>query len=100
MARLDQSMKHGQTPEAAAANFRKAIEEAQAKYSTWIHEVAWSPDYRVATLKGPGYTVDLTVDHEHVHAKGNVPLALKLLERPILRFVQATLDQQSKATGG
>jgi len=95
MARLDQSMKHGQTPEVALANFRKAIEEAQARFSTWIKKVDWSPDFRVATLSGPGYTVDLTVDHEHVHAKGNVPLALKLLERPILRFVQATLDKQA-----
>jgi hypothetical protein len=97
MARLDQSMKHGQTPEVALANFRTAIEEAQAKYSTWIHRVDWSSDSRVATLLGPGYSIDLTCDDELVHAKGNVPLMLKLMERPIMRFVAATLEKQAAA---
>lgn len=97
MAKLEHSLKHGQTPEVALANFRTSIEEAQKRFSKWIHRVDWSPDFRVATLSGPGYSVDLTCDHEFVHAKGHVPLALKLLERPILRFVSSTLDKHAAA---
>jgi hypothetical protein len=95
MARLDQSLRHGQPPDVAPANFRTAIEEARAKYSSWIHRVDWSPDFRVATLSGPGYTVDVTCDDEFVHARGNVPLMIKLMERPILRHVAAMLDKQA-----
>lgn len=95
MARLDHSLKHGQVPDVALANFRKAIEEAQSKYSTWIHKVNWSDDSRTATLSGPGYSVDLILDDEHVHARGHVPLVVKLLEKQILRTVAATLEKQA-----
>lgn len=97
MARIDQSMKHSQTPDVAMANFRTSIEEAQTKYAKWIRKVDWSPDSRVATLSGPGYSVDLTCDDEFVHARGNVSLMIKLMERPILRHVAAMLDRQATA---
>ena len=48
-----------------------------------------------AILSGPGYRVTLSFDDENVYASGHVPLALKLLEGPIRRFVEQTLAGHS-----
>ncbi len=95
MARLEKSIKHNQHPDVVHTNFRKGIEEAQARHATWIHKVEWSPDGRVATLNGPGFTVDLTCDEEFVHARGAIPLMLKLMEGSILRYVASVLERQA-----
>lgn len=94
MAQIDVAVKHGQSPEAARANFRKAITEAQAHHGHWIRKVTWADD-TTAVLSGPGYEVTLRLDAENVTAKGHVPLALKLLEGPIRRFVEQTLIKVS-----
>lgn len=95
MARLEKSIKHNQHPDVVQANFRKGIEEARARHATWIHKVEWSPDGRVATLTGSGFTVNLTCDDEFVHARGSIPLMLKLMEGSILRYVATVLERQA-----
>ena len=90
MARLDQSMKHGQTPEVALANFRKAIEEAQAKFSTWIKKVDWSPDFPRGHPFGSRIHGRLGRRPRARHA-GERPLASSCWSGPSRRCVQATL---------
>lgn len=96
MAELNMAVKHGQTAEAARANFEKAITTAHAQHGRWIRQVEWSPDRSVAVLSGPGYRITLSFDDENVYAKGTVPLAMKLLEGPIRRFVEQTLAGDSQ----
>ncbi|MFO0888516.1 MAG: hypothetical protein U0790_05130 [Isosphaeraceae bacterium] len=91
MAELNIAVKHGQTAEAARANFEKAIHEAQAQHGRWIHRVDWAPDRKSALLAGPGYELTLSFDDVNVYARGQVPLALKLFEGPVRRFVERTL---------
>ena len=48
-----------------------------------------------AIVSGPAYRLTLSFDDQNVYAKGNVPLALKLLEGPVRKFVEQTLAKQT-----
>lgn len=95
MAELNMAVKHGLAKEAAQANFEKVITEAQAHHGHWIKQVEWSPDRTSAIVSGPAYRLTLSFDDQNVYAKGNVPLALKLLEGPVRKFVEQTLAKKS-----
>jgi hypothetical protein len=95
MAELNMTVKHGQTPEQARANFEKAITQAQAQGGRWVRRVEWLADRTSALLTGPGFQVTLRVDDESVHATGHVPLPVKLLEGPVRRFVERTLGKDA-----
>ena len=95
MAELNMTVKHGQTADAAHANFEKGITAAHAQHGRWIRQVEWSADRKSAILSGPGYRVTLSFDEQNVYARGNVPLAFKLLEGPMRRFVEQTLAEGS-----
>ncbi len=95
MAELNMTIKHGQTPEVARANFVKAITEAHEHHGRWIRNVEWSDDRTTANLSGPGYRVTLSLDDQNVHARGKVSLALKLLEGQLRKFVERMLAKMS-----
>ncbi len=95
MAELNMTVKHGQTADAARANFERVITAAHAHHGRWIRHVEWSADRKSAILSGPAYRLTLSFDDQNVYAKGNVPLALKLLEGPVRRFVEQTLARGS-----
>jgi hypothetical protein len=91
MAELNIAVKHGQTPEAARTNFEKVITEAQAQHRRWIRQVEWGADRTSAILSGPGYRITFSFDDQNVYARGQIPLALKLLEGQARKFVERTL---------
>lgn len=95
MAKLNMAIKHGQTPEEAQANFVKVITEAHERHGHWIKRVEWSADRTSATLTGHAYEVRLWYDEHQVYAQGHVPLAFKLLEGSIRRFVEQCLTKDS-----
>jgi hypothetical protein len=95
MAELKMAVPHGQTATAARANFEKAITAAHAQHGRWIRQVEWSPSRSIAVLSGPGFRITLSLDDQNVYASGNVPLAIKMLEGPIRRFVEQTLSVNS-----
>ncbi len=98
MAQLNMSFKHGRGWDEARANFQSAIERARADHERWIHAVEWSDDRTSAALSGPSYRVVLVVDPTHVRATGQVPLAIKLLEPAVRRYVERILRDQSEGT--
>jgi hypothetical protein len=95
MAELNMAVKHGLAKEAAQANFEKVIAEAQAQHGRWIKHVEWSADRKSAIVSGPAYRLTLSFDDQNIYAKGNVPLALKLLEGPVRKFVEQTLAKKT-----
>jgi hypothetical protein len=98
MAQLNMAFEHGQAWEAARANFEAAIEKARVEHARWIHAVEWNEDRTSAALSGPSYAVVLDLDPTHVRATGRIPLALKLLEPSVRRFVERTLQAQRGET--
>ena len=78
-----------------ACQLREGITAAHAQHGRWIRQVEWSADRKSAILSGPGYRVTLSFDEQNVYARGNVPLAFKLLEGSMRRFVEQTLAEGS-----
>ncbi|APW58849.1 polyhydroxyalkanoic acid system family protein [Paludisphaera borealis] len=95
MAQVNMSFEHGQPPEVARENFVKGIEKAHAEHGRWIHKVSWSDDRTSAVLTGPSYEVTMSLDDTHVHARGRVPLAFKLFERPVRRYIEQSLEKET-----
>ncbi len=91
MSAIKMSVKHGQTFDVAKANFDKGITAAEAQFGKFIKTVDWSDDRTAARLAGPGFTIDLNVDADSVHATGDVPFFVKFMEGPIRKFVEQTL---------
>jgi hypothetical protein len=100
MAEVNMSIAHGQAPDAARANFVKGIEHARAEHGRWIHRVEWSDDRTSAVLTGPSYEVTMSLDDTHLHVRGRVPLAIKLLERPIRRSIEQTMAKGASLDSG
>ncbi len=94
MAHLDIAIDHGQTPEAAREHFERAVTAAERQFHMWIHGAEWSVDRTQVTLHGTGYEVALSYDDQKVYARGNVPLAFKLLEGPVKAFIKKTLTHK------
>ncbi len=94
MAALNMSIEHGQSWDVARANFATTIQKAREEHRRWIHKVTWSPDRTSAVLSGPSYEIELSLDALYVHARGRVPLAVKLIERPVRGFIERTLAKE------
>ncbi len=88
MARLEFSLEHHQTPEAAQAKFEAGIEEAVSRFRSWIQKVDWSEDRQAATIRGSGYEVRLWYDERLLYAQGHIPLAWKLIEPAVRGHIQ------------
>ena len=95
MASLNMSIVHGQTWEKAKANFEKGITAASARHAKYIRLVEWSDDRASARLSGKGFDVQLRLDEHSIHASGEVPFFVRLLEGPIRRFVEEILNDRT-----
>lgn len=91
MAKMDMAVDHGQTAEAARANFERAIAAAQSQYGRWIGRMEWAPDRTAVDVSGTGFDVRLSYDDRKVYARGTIPMAAKLLEAPIRAFLARAL---------
>jgi hypothetical protein len=91
MAQFDIAVEHGQTAEAARANFEKAIAAAQSQYGSWIQRLEWAPDRTSIGVAGTGFDVRLSYDDRNVYARGTIPIAVKWLEGPIRAFLARSL---------
>jgi hypothetical protein len=74
MSLVNLSVKHNTTFDDAKKRLEDAVSDVQTRFATVVKNIAWSPDRTAVKLTGPGVIVDLSVDAEHVHARGDVPL--------------------------
>ena len=94
MPLLNLSVKHGQPPDVARANFVQGINEAQSKFAIWIQRVEWAPDRHSAKLHAPGFVVEMSVDDQEVHATGDVPFFAMLMQNRVKTYLKDTFQKQ------
>jgi hypothetical protein len=94
MSFLSLSVKHGQTWEAARVHFERGITEANATFGVWIRRVEWSADRTSAKLFGPGFEVEMWVDSQEVHARGDFSTVAQLFEVPLKAFLRQRFLKQ------
>jgi hypothetical protein len=95
MAKVDLAIEHGYTLEAARAKFEQTIATVQSRFGKWVHDVKWSDDRTSVELAGTGFDVELTYDDQNVYVRGRVPIAFKLMERPVKAFIAQALADGS-----
>lgn len=83
MPLINLSLEHGRTRPEARTSLQNAVKEVGARLGPMIHRAEWSGDGDRVRMDGPGFWIEMTVDDQHVHATGDIPILAGLLGGPI-----------------
>jgi hypothetical protein len=92
MSVINLSLKHGKTLEVAQAQLEKAVEDVRTTLGTLVRRIDWTGDHRTVTLYGTGFHVEMWVDAQEVHAKGDLAF-LGLLSGPLTSGLKGILQK-------
>jgi hypothetical protein len=94
MSLINLSLKHGRTIDEARTGLEKAVTDVQSLFGAMIHKADWSPDRSRVRFDGAGFWVEMSVDHQHVHATGDIPFLAGLLGGPLGGGLKEILEQR------
>jgi hypothetical protein len=76
---IDLKFQHGQTVDEARRRLQSTVDEVQRQFGAAIRSATWSSDRDRVELEGVGFWVEIAVDAQLLHAKGDVVLLGQLL---------------------
>ena len=79
MPLLDLTLQHGRTLEEARGHLETAVNQISGRFGSLVRRVEWNADHSRAKLDGVGFSVEMWVDAQAVHATGDVPFLGGLL---------------------
>lgn len=94
MSLINLSLKHGRTLDEARISLEKAVVDVRGMFGVLIHRADWSADRNRVRLDGAGFWVEMTVDDQHVHATGDIPLLAGLLGGPMGGGLRKVLEDR------
>ena len=98
MALINLSVKHGRTLEEAQRHLETAVREVCSRFKALVQRVEWSADRQQVRIEGMGFWVELWVDTQEVHIRGDIPLLGGLLGKPVAdslkQIVQRTFQKR------
>lgn len=94
MSLINVSLKHGRTLAEARASLEKTVGDLQRMFGPMIQSADWSGDRDRVRLGGPGFRIEISVDDQHVHATGDVPMLSGLLGGPLGDGIKKILEQR------
>ncbi len=94
MSELNLSVKHGLTLDEARRRLEESVQQAQNQFGRMIQNVAWTNDRNGVTLSGTGFTAQLWVDPQEVHAIVDVPFLGRLLGSPVVSGLKGLLERR------
>jgi hypothetical protein len=97
MSMINLSFKHGRTQEQARAQLESAVRDVCSQCATLVQRVDWSEDRNQVKITGTGFTAQLRVDAQEVHASADVPLLGGLLGNAGSRWLEGILRQNFPA---
>jgi hypothetical protein len=68
------SVRHGRTREEACSRLEYAVDEVRRRFGPLAQGFAWSPGRDTVTITGAVFRVEMRVDAEEIHVKGDIPL--------------------------
>jgi hypothetical protein len=74
MSLFNLSVKHGRTLEEAKARLEMAVDEVRARFGSMVRQVEWAGGRDAVKILGTGFTIELRVDPQEIHASGDLPL--------------------------
>lgn len=93
MPLINLSVKHGRTMEEARSHLETAVHRVHSQFKVLIRQVAWSVDRSRVRLDGVGFWVEMWVDAQAVHARGDIPILAGLLGPQLGSGLRSILQQ-------
>ena len=93
MPLIDLTVRHGRSPEEARGGLEAAVQRISGQFGALIRRVEWAPDRHRVKLEGAGFWVEMWVDAQDVHARGDVPLLAGLLGRQLGPALRQIVEQ-------
>jgi hypothetical protein len=93
MSLINLSVKHGRTLQEAQGHLETAVREVHRRFQTLIRRVEWSADRRQVRLDGIGFWVEMWVDTQEVHVRGDIPVLGRLLGSPVASGLKQIVQQ-------
>lgn len=79
MSLIDLSFQHGQTLDEARRRLNSAVDEVHRQLGPAIQNATWSADRSRVKVDGVGFWVEMAVDAQALHAKGDIELLGRLI---------------------
>lgn len=79
MSLIDLTFQHGQTLEEARRRLETTVHQVSGQFGALVRRVEWAADRNRVKLEGVGFWVEMWVDPQAVHARGDVPILGGLL---------------------
>ena len=94
MSLIELKVQHGRTFEEAKDRLAQAVRDLQTRFGGMIRKAEWSAGRDAVTLDGPGVRLDLRVNAEDVHVRGDIPLLARLVGSSKLKqLVESTFKK-------
>jgi hypothetical protein len=93
MPLIDLTIRHGRTLDEARRGLERAVNEVTGRCRAVLRRVEWTADGNRVTLEGLGFSIEMWVDAEAVHATGNVLILGQLLGGQLGSGLQHVLEQ-------
>ena len=90
---LDLTVQHGRTLEDARRGLETAVHRISEQFGALVRRVEWSPDHHRVKLAGAGFWVEMWVDAQAVHARGDIPILAGLLGPQLGSGLRSILQQ-------
>ena len=100
MSLINLSVKHGRTIEEARTRLEMAVTEVSRSLGAMIRSVEWAADRNRVRIGGAGFSIEMWVDAQEVHATGDIPILGGFLGGPIASGLKQIVQEvfQKKLT--
>jgi hypothetical protein len=79
MPLINLTLEHGRTLEEARRHLETAVHQVSAQFGSVVRRVEWEADRSRVKLEGIGFSLEMWVDAQVLHATGDVPILGGLL---------------------
>ena len=79
MSLIDMRFQHGRTLDEARRRLQSTVDEVHRQFGPTIRSATWSADRSRVRLEGVGFWLEMAVDAQTLHAKGDIVLLGQLL---------------------
>jgi hypothetical protein len=90
---IDLKLQHGQTFEEARRRLALAVREVDARFGSMIRSTKWAADRSRVRLDGVGFWLEMSVDAQVLHARGDIPIVGRLLGGPLISGVKQIVER-------
>ncbi len=94
MSLINLSVKHGRTLEEARSRLEMAVAEVSRSFGAMIRHVEWAAEGSRVRIEGTGFSIEMWVDAQEVHAAGDIPILGGLLASGLKQIVQQVFQKK------